>query len=36
MFAVGKFGRDLLEDYAAGKGITVPESEKWLAPYLDY
>ena len=35
-FAVGKLGKDQVEDYAARKGIPVTESEKWLAPYLDY
>jgi 5-methyltetrahydrofolate--homocysteine methyltransferase len=35
-FAVGKLAKDQVEDYAARKGITVPEAEKWLAPYLDY
>ncbi len=35
-FAVGKISKDQIEDYAARKGIPVTESEKWLAPYLDY
>ncbi len=35
-FAVGKIAKDQVEDYAARKGIPVPEAEKWLAPYLDY
>jgi 5-methyltetrahydrofolate--homocysteine methyltransferase len=35
-FAVGKLGQDQIEDYAARKGIPTAESEKWLAPYLDY
>jgi 5-methyltetrahydrofolate--homocysteine methyltransferase len=35
-FAVGKIGRDQIEDYAARKKITVAEAEKWLGPYLDY
>ena len=35
-FAVGKIGRDQVEDYARRKAMTVPEIEKWLAPYLDY
>ncbi len=35
-FAVGKLGKDQITDYAARKGIAVPEAEKWLAPYLDY
>ncbi len=35
-FAVGKVGRDQVEDYARRKAMTVAETEKWLAPYLDY
>ncbi len=35
-FAVGKIGRDQIEDYAARKGWPVAEVEKWLGPYLDY
>ena len=35
-FAVGKLGKDQIEDYARRKGWTVAEAEKWLAPYLDY
>jgi 5-methyltetrahydrofolate--homocysteine methyltransferase len=35
-FAVGKLAKDQIEDYATRKGIPVTESERWLAPYLDY
>jgi 5-methyltetrahydrofolate--homocysteine methyltransferase len=35
-FAVGRLGRDQIEDYARRKSITVAEAEKWLAPYLAY
>ncbi len=35
-FAVGKLGRDQIEDYAARKKISVADAEKWLGPYLDY
>jgi 5-methyltetrahydrofolate--homocysteine methyltransferase len=35
-FAVGKIGRDQVADYAGRKGITVPDAERWLGPYLDY
>ncbi len=35
-FAVGKLAKDQIEDYATRKGIPVAESEKWLAPSLDY
>jgi 5-methyltetrahydrofolate--homocysteine methyltransferase len=33
-FAVGKIGRDQLEDYARRKGMEVAEMERWLAPNL--
>jgi len=35
-FAVGKIGRDQVEDYARRKGMTLAEAEKWLAPILGY
>ena len=35
-FAVGKLGRDQLLDYHVRKGMTLPEVEKWLGPYLNY
>ncbi|MDI1250302.1 MAG: methionine synthase [Lacunisphaera sp.] len=35
-FAVGKLAKDQIEDYATRKGIPISDSEKWLAPYLDY
>ena len=35
-FAVGKVGKDQIEDYAARMGQSVADAEKWLAPYLDY
>jgi 5-methyltetrahydrofolate--homocysteine methyltransferase len=35
-FAVGKVGRDQVEDYARRSGISMGEAEKWLAPYLAY
>ena len=35
-FAVGKLGRDQVEEYALRKGQTVQAVEKWLGPYLDY
>jgi 5-methyltetrahydrofolate--homocysteine methyltransferase len=35
-FAVGKVGRDQVEDYAARKAMSVAEVERWLGPYLDY
>jgi 5-methyltetrahydrofolate--homocysteine methyltransferase len=33
-FAVGKIGRDQLEDWAARNGMSVAEAERWLAPLL--
>ncbi|HYC93040.1 MAG TPA: methionine synthase [Thermoanaerobaculia bacterium] len=35
-FAVGKIGRDQVEDYARRKGMSVEEVERWLAPNLGY
>jgi 5-methyltetrahydrofolate--homocysteine methyltransferase len=35
-FAVGKIGRDQVEDYARRSGLPLSEAEKWLAPYLAY
>jgi 5-methyltetrahydrofolate--homocysteine methyltransferase len=35
-FAVGKIGRDQVEDYAERKGMTTDEVEKWLGPNLGY
>jgi 5-methyltetrahydrofolate--homocysteine methyltransferase len=35
-FAVGKVGRDQVEDYARRAGMSLAEAEKWLAPYLAY
>ncbi len=33
-FAVGRIGRDQLEDYAARKNMLAAEAEKWLRPNL--
>jgi 5-methyltetrahydrofolate--homocysteine methyltransferase len=33
-FGVARIGRDQLEDYAARRGITVDEAERWLRPNL--
>ena len=33
-FAVGRIGRDQVEDYAARRGITVSEAERWLGSSL--
>jgi 5-methyltetrahydrofolate--homocysteine methyltransferase len=35
-FAVGRIGRDQVEDYAARKEVTVTEVERWLRPNLGY
>ena len=35
-FGVGKIERDQVEDYAARKGWTVEEAERWLSPVLNY
>jgi 5-methyltetrahydrofolate--homocysteine methyltransferase len=35
-FGVGKIERDQAEDYAARKGWSVSEAERWLAPMLNY
>jgi 5-methyltetrahydrofolate--homocysteine methyltransferase len=33
-FAVGRIGRDQLEDYASRKGLQIAELERWLSPNL--
>ncbi|MBL8714593.1 MAG: methionine synthase [Myxococcales bacterium] len=35
-FAVGKIGRDQVEDYAARTGDPLTEVERWLSPVLGY
>jgi len=35
-FGVAKIERDQVEDYARRKGWTVHETERWLAPILNY
>jgi 5-methyltetrahydrofolate--homocysteine methyltransferase len=35
-FALGKIGRDQVEDYAKRKGMSVAEAERWLGPSLAY
>ena len=35
-FDVDNLGRDQVEDYAARKGWTVEQAEKWLRPVLGY
>jgi 5-methyltetrahydrofolate--homocysteine methyltransferase len=35
-FGVAKVERDQVEDYAARKGMIVPEVERWLSPVLNY
>ena len=35
-FVVGRITREQVEDYAARKGWSIAEAERWLAPNLDY
>ncbi|MDD5140445.1 MAG: methionine synthase [Verrucomicrobiales bacterium] len=35
-FAVGKLGKDQVEDLAGRKGNSVSEMERWLGPWLNY
>ncbi|MCS6902246.1 MAG: vitamin B12 dependent-methionine synthase activation domain-containing protein, partial [Myxococcales bacterium] len=35
-FSLGKIGRDQVQDYAARKGMTLQEVERWLGPNLGY
>ena len=35
-FAVGKIGRDQVEDYARRKQLVLSDAERWLAPALAY
>ena len=35
-FAVGKLGKDQVEDLAQRKGKSVSEMERWLGPWLNY
>jgi 5-methyltetrahydrofolate--homocysteine methyltransferase len=35
-FGVGKIERDQVADYAARKGWTIEETERWLSPVLNY
>jgi 5-methyltetrahydrofolate--homocysteine methyltransferase len=35
-FGIGKIERDQVQDYAARKGWSVAEAERWLAPILNY
>ena len=35
-FSLGKIDRDQVADYAARKGMTVAEVERWLGPNLNY
>ncbi|MFL9841260.1 methionine synthase [Sphingomonas sp. ST-64] len=34
-FGVARVGRDQLEDYAARRGVSVEQAERWLRPNLD-
>ena len=35
-FAVDRITKDQVESYAARKGVSIAEVERWLAPYLGY
>jgi len=35
-FAVGRIGKDQVEDYARRKGMSLAEAERWLGPNLGY
>jgi 5-methyltetrahydrofolate--homocysteine methyltransferase len=35
-FAVGKIGKDQVEDYAKRRGVSIERAEKDLAPTLGY
>jgi 5-methyltetrahydrofolate--homocysteine methyltransferase len=35
-FAVGKLGKDQIEDLARRKGKSISEMERWLGPWLNY
>ena len=35
-FAVGKIDLDQVQSYAARKGISLEEAQRWLAPILGY
>ena len=35
-FGTGKIQKDQVEDYAARKGMTLAEAERWLSPVLGY
>ena len=35
-FPLGKIQRDQVEDYAARKGMSIEEAERWLMPVLSY
>jgi 5-methyltetrahydrofolate--homocysteine methyltransferase len=35
-FVVGRIGKDQVEDYAGRKGLSLRETERWLAPNLAY
>ena len=34
-FGVARIGRDQLEDYAARRGVSLEQAERWLRPNLD-
>ena len=35
-FTIGNINKDQVEDYAARKGMSIEEAERWLGPNLAY
>jgi 5-methyltetrahydrofolate--homocysteine methyltransferase len=35
-FGVGRIGRDQVEDYAARRGVSLEQAERWLRPNIGY
>ncbi|MBO6949962.1 MAG: methionine synthase [Rhodospirillales bacterium] len=35
-FGIGRIGKDQVDNYAARKGMSIEETERWLAPNLGY
>jgi 5-methyltetrahydrofolate--homocysteine methyltransferase len=35
-FSIGRLGRDQVEDYAARRGVSTAQAERWLRPNLGY
>lgn len=35
-FGLGNVSKDQVEDYADRKGMSIPDAERWMAPFLNY